>query len=78
VLLDGGVLVPVTGKILLEILNKHVAVKHLAVNGDRKYTVTYTPATIDQRTVSMLLTGKDPRSGEEIKGGPLANGVPKA
>jgi hypothetical protein len=72
------VLVPVAGKVLSEILSRHVAVKHLIVNGDRKWTVTYTPATIDQRTVSMLLTGKDPRSGEEIKGGPLAGRVPKA
>jgi len=77
VLLDNGVLVPVGGKVLLEVLAKHVAVKHLAMNGE-KWVVTYTPVTIDQRIISMLLTGRDPRTGEDVKGGTLASRVPKA
>jgi hypothetical protein len=77
VVLNDGVLVPVVDTNLSEMLNKHLATKRLVMNGNSKWTVTYVPVTIDQRMIRILLTGTDPRTREKIKGGGLADRVPK-
>ena len=77
VLLDAGTFVSVGGKVLLEIIRKHIAIKRL-VNRDGRWEVEFAPVTIDERLLRIILTGKDMRTGDELKGGPLASRVPKA
>ena len=43
-----------------------------------KLDATYTPVACDERMLRIILTGKDMRTGDELKGGPLASRVPKA
>ena len=43
-----------------------------------KLDATYTPVACDERMLRIILTGKDMRTGHELKGGPLASRVPKA
>jgi hypothetical protein len=68
--------------ILLETLNKHVAVKRVVKNGDGRVEVAYDPVVLDEMTLRALLIGRLPPAGgnmpRELPGGPLASRMPKA
>jgi hypothetical protein len=76
VLLDDGALVVCAGKVLLEAINKHLATKQL-MNRDGKWMVAYPPVAVDERMLRIMLNGRDPRTGEDVKGGTLVARVPR-
>jgi hypothetical protein len=77
VLVDNGALVPVAGKVLSEVVSKHLATKQL-VNREGKWAVAYKPVACDDRMLRILLNGKDPRTGDDVRGGTLDSRLPRA
>jgi hypothetical protein len=82
VLLRDGKLVSVGREVLLDVLDKHVAVKRVATNGDGRVEVAYGPVDRDEMTLRALQLGRLPPKGgnmpRELPGGGLADRVPKA
>ena len=82
VLLRDGTLVPGGRDILLDVLDKHVAVKRVVQNGDGRVEVAYGPVDLKDMTMKALLLGRLPPAGgnvpRELPGGPLVDRVPKA
>jgi hypothetical protein len=76
--LRDGELVPVNNVVLRELVSKYVFVKSLVVHNG-KYEVACVPVTLDDQMIRAILTGHDPhpRTGGDIKGGPLAGRLPK-
>ena len=81
VLLRDGTLVPGGRDILLEVLDRHVAVKRVVKNGDGRVEVAYGPVDLDEMTMRALLIGRLPPAGGNmprvLPGGGLADRVPK-
>jgi hypothetical protein len=74
-LVRGGELVPVTGPVLREIAG-NVVTKRLVNRGagdQENWQVEYVP--VARKMVRIILVGKDPRTGDEVKGGNLASRV---
>jgi hypothetical protein len=82
VLLRDGTFVVCNRDILLEVLDKHVAVKRAVKNGDGRVEVAYRPVALEDMTMRALLLGRLPPKGgnlpREVPGGSLAERVPKA
>jgi hypothetical protein len=81
VLLRDGALVTGGRDILLETLNKHVAVKRVVKNGDGRVEVAYGPVALAEMTMKALLLGRLPPKGgnmtRELPGGGLVDRVPR-
>jgi hypothetical protein len=79
--LRDGTLVHVNRDILLEVLNKHVAVKRVVKNGDGRVEVAYGPVALEEMTLRALLLGRLPPKGgnmpRELPGGGLVDRVPR-
>ena len=81
VLLRDGALVPGGRDILLEVLDRHVAVKRVVKNGDGRVEVAYGPVDLDEMTMRALLIGRLPPAGgnmpRELPGGSLVSRMPR-
>ena len=79
--LRDGKLVAGGRDILLEVLDKHVAVKRVRTNGDGRVEVAYGPVDRDEATLRAMQVGRLPPAGgnmpRELPGGGLADRVPK-
>ena len=48
------------------------------VNRGTRWEIEYAPVEFDDRMLRIMLNGRDPKNGYELKGGPLHLRVPKA